>query len=83
VLELACLWFGLSVDEAITAATLNAAHALGRADLIGSIEPGKRADLVVHDVPNRHHLVYRFGVRRVGTVVAAGRVVVEGGRRVT
>lgn len=80
----AALWSGclvgrLSVDEAITAATLNAAAALGRADRAGSLEPGKRADLVVHGVPNRYHLVYRFGVPRVRTVIAGGRVRVEAG----
>lgn len=79
-LEQACLVAGLTVDEAITATTLNAAHALGRAAGHGSVEVGKRADLVVHAVPNRYHLVYRFGVRRVRTVVAAGRVVADDGR---
>ena len=78
-LEHACLGLRMSIDEAITAATLNAAHALGRGDDTGSIEVGKRADLVVHAVPNRYHLVYRFGVRRVRTVVAAGRLVVDEG----
>lgn len=75
VLEFGCLSFRLTVDEAITAATLNAAHALGRASAAGSIEPGKRADLTIHAIPNRYHLVYRFGVRRVRTVIAGGRVV--------
>jgi imidazolonepropionase len=83
VLELACLSLALSIDEAIAAATLNAAHALGRAGETGSIEVGKRADFVVHAVPNRYHLVYRFGVRRVRTVVASGKVVVEEGRLVS
>jgi imidazolonepropionase len=73
----ACLTAGLTVDEAITASTLNAAHSLGRAAVTGSLEAGKRADLVVHDVPNRYHLVYRFGVPRVSRVIAAGRVVHE------
>jgi imidazolonepropionase len=81
VLELACLSFGMSIDESIAAATLNAAYALGRAAETGSIEVGKRADLVIHAVPNRYHLVYRFGVRRVRSVIAAGRVVVEEGQR--
>jgi imidazolonepropionase len=81
----AALWFasltaGLSVDEAITASTLNAAASLGLAERVGTIEPGKRADLVVHAVPNRYHLVYRFGVPRIRTVIAAGNVVVEDGR---
>jgi len=75
VLWFACLTAGLSVDEAITAATLNAAHSLGRANEIGTLEPGKRADLVIHDIPNRYHLVYRFGVPRIATVIAAGKVV--------
>jgi imidazolonepropionase len=82
VLEFACLTLLLSIDEAITAATLNAAYALGRAEETGSIEVGKRADLVIHAVPNRYHLVYRFGVRRVRTVIAGGAVVVEDGRLV-
>ncbi len=81
VLELACLSLGLSIDEAIAAATLNAAHALGRAGETGSIEVGKRADFVIHAVPNRYHLVYRFGVRRVRTVVVSGVVVVDEGQR--
>jgi imidazolonepropionase len=76
----ACLWGGLTVDEAITAATLNAAHSLGLAGETGSLEPGKRADVVIHAVPNRYHLVYRFGVPRVRTVVAGGDVVVDDGR---
>ena len=82
VLELACLTLALSIDEAIAAATLNAAYALGRAGETGSIEVGKRADFVIHAVPNRYHLVYRFGVRRVRTVVASGKVVVEDGQLV-
>jgi len=79
VLEHACLSLRLTIDEAIAAATLNAAHALGRAGETGSIEVGTRADLVVHAVPNRYHLVYRLGVRRVRTVIASGRVVVDEG----
>jgi imidazolonepropionase len=80
VLDHACLSLRLSIDEAITAATLNAAQALGCAGSTGSIEVGKRADLVVHAVPNRYHLVYRFGVPRVRTVIAGGTVVVDDGR---
>jgi imidazolonepropionase len=71
----ACLGARLTVDEAITAATLNAACALGRGKVTGTIEPGKRADLVVHDIPNRYHLVYRFGTPAIKHVIAAGEVV--------
>jgi imidazolonepropionase len=71
----ACLGAHLTVDEAITAATLNAACALGRGKVTGTIEPGKRADLVVHDVPNRYHLVYRFGTPAIKHVIVGGKIV--------
>lgn len=70
----ACLTARLTVDEAITAATLNAAHSLRRAADIGSLEPGKRANLVVHAIPNRYHLVYRFGTSRIASVIANGKL---------
>ncbi len=79
VLALACLAMGLTVEEALTAATLNAAAALGRADRLGSVEEGKAADLVVLAGPTYHHLVYHWGVNPVRHVVKAGRVVVLDG----
>jgi len=81
IMALGCLGAGLSTEEALVAATLNAAAALGRADRLGSIEPGKQADLVVLDAPSPKHLVYHFGVNLVRHVVKAGRVVVRDGRR--
>ncbi len=80
VMTLGCLGAGLSSEEALTAATLNAAAALGRADRIGSIEAGKQADLVVLDAPSAKHLVYHFGVNLVRHVVKAGHVVVRDAR---
>lgn len=79
ILALACLGAGLSTGEALTAATLNAAAALGRADRLGSLEVGKQADLVVVDAPSYQHLVYHFGVNLVRHVVKAGRLVVQDG----
>jgi imidazolonepropionase len=81
-LAFSSLYGQLAVDEAIVGATLNAACSLGRGAETGSLETGRRADLVVHAVPNRYHLVYRFGLPRVDTVIAGGRVVVERGRLV-
>jgi len=81
ILVLATLGMGLSLGEAVTAATLNAAAALGRAREIGSIEEGKRADLVVLKAPTYHHLVYHYGVNPVRHVVKGGRVVVKDGVR--
>ncbi|HVN77182.1 MAG TPA: imidazolonepropionase [Thermoanaerobaculaceae bacterium] len=82
VIALACLGAGLSSEQALVAATLNAAAALGRADRVGSLEAGKQADVVVLDAPSPKHLVYHFGVNLVRHVVKAGRVVVRDGVRV-
>ena len=60
--------------EAIAAATINAAHAIRRADTVGSIEAGKQADLLVLSVPDYRHLGYRFGANLVHTVIKRGQV---------
>jgi imidazolonepropionase len=70
----ACLDSGLSVEETLTGMTLNAAASLGLADEVGSIEPGKRADLVGLDAPDDRHLVYHWGINLAVTVVRDGRV---------
>jgi len=80
ILPLASLRMGLLPGEAIVAATLNAAHSLGLAGRVGSLEVGKSADLQVLDVPNHVHLAYQFGVNHCVTVVKQGRIVVEDGR---
>jgi imidazolonepropionase len=74
VMTLAVFELGLAVEEALTAATLNAACALGLGVEIGSIEPGKRADLLLLDAPNLLHLAYHFGVNPVAAVVKGGRI---------
>jgi imidazolonepropionase len=79
ILVLACLTLGLSIGEAITAATLNAAHSLGRAGTIGSLEEGKQADIQVLDIPDHTHLVYHFGVNHVQRVIKKGVVAHERG----
>jgi imidazolonepropionase len=79
IMALACLGAGLTSEEALTAATINGAVALGRAARIGTLEAGKQADLVVLDAPSAKHLVYHFGVNLVRYVVKAGKVVVRDG----
>ena len=76
VIGLACLNLGLTPAEAICAATYNAACALERGEMIGSIEPGKQADLLVLDIPNYRYLPYHFGVNYVKTVIKKGKIVV-------
>jgi imidazolonepropionase len=71
----ACLDSGLSVEETLTGMTLNAAASLGLAAEVGSLEPGKSADLVILDAPDDRHLIYHWGINLAATVVLRGRVV--------
>jgi imidazolonepropionase len=81
VLALACLGMGMGLAEALTASTLNGAAAIGRAEQLGSIEVGKRADLVILAAPTYHHLVYHYGVNPVRHVLKNGVTVVKDRRR--
>ena len=74
IFVLAVFELGLTIEEALTAATLNSACALGLGERIGSIEVGKQADLLVLDAPNLLHLAYHYGVNLVRVVVKRGRV---------
>ena len=73
-MALACRYLRLTPAQAIAAATINAAAAIGRADRIGSLEAGKQADLLILSVADYRHLGYRFGINLVQTVVKKGRV---------
>jgi len=79
IIALSCYNMKLSPAEALTAATMNSACALQKQDQIGSIEVGKKADLVIFDVPNHHFLPYQFGVNLVSEVIKNGIVVVKNG----
>jgi len=74
ILALACRKIRLTPAQAIAAATINAAAALGQQHRIGSIEAGKQADLLILDVDDFRHLGYRFGTNLVSTVIKRGRV---------
>ena len=74
VIALACRMLKLTPAQAIAASTINSAHAIRRADKIGSIEEGKQADLLVLSVPDYRHLGYRFGTNLVKQVIKRGRV---------
>jgi imidazolonepropionase len=68
---------GLTPAEALVAVTVNAAHSLGLGARIGSIEPGRQADLVVWDVPTLEQIPYWLGGRLARTVVKRGVIVSE------
>lgn len=73
-IALACRFMHLTPAQAIAASTINAAAAINRAERIGSIEPGKQADLIILGAPDYRHLGYRFGTNLVQTVVKKGHV---------
>lgn len=77
VITFACHFMKLTSAEAITATTINAAHAVNRAGEIGSLEAGKKADIIVLDMPNHKFLGYHFAVNLVDKVIKSGRLVVD------
>jgi imidazolonepropionase len=74
VIALACRYLKLTPAQAIAGATINAAAAIQRADKIGSIEPGKQADLLILSVDDYRQLGYRFGANLVDSVIKRGVV---------
>jgi imidazolonepropionase len=74
---LACRHLGLTPAQAIAASTINAAAAIQQDRRVGSLEPGKQADVLLLDVPDYRQLGYRFGTNLVSMVIKKGRVVVD------
>ena len=74
VCSLACTQLHLSPAEALNACTINAAHVLGRADRIGRLAPGYRADVALLDAPDWRYLAYHLGGRVVARVVEGGEL---------
>jgi imidazolonepropionase len=79
VINLACLRMGMSPAEAITAATINGAHALGCADKHGSLEPGKLADLLILNISDYRELAHHFGTNLVHSTMKRGEFIYEEG----
>jgi imidazolonepropionase len=78
-MSLACLNLGMTPDEVLAAVTINAAHAVGLGDEVGSLEVGKAADLVIWNVPTSRQIPYWPAADLVRTVVKRGRVVLDEG----
>lgn len=77
VMQLGCIGLKMTPYEVLNAVTINAAYAIDRQDEIGSIEVGKKADLVVFDAPNIEYLMYHFGVNHANKVYKDGILVVD------
>jgi len=72
-IALSCRYMKLTPAQAIVAATLNAAAAIGLAERVGSLQPGRQADLLILDVADYRHLGYRFGTNLVQMVIKNGK----------
>ncbi len=83
MMTLAVLRMKMTAAEALTAATINAAHSIDREDRIGSIEVGKDADIVIFNAPNHRFFAYNYGINHVEKVYKKGELVVDDGKRVT
>ena len=79
IITLACYKLKMLPSEAIEASTINAAHALNRADRVGSLEIGKQADIILLDVPNHLHIPYHFSTNLIDKVLKNGKLVVDKG----
>lgn len=76
-MQLGCLGLKMTPNEVLNAVTINAAYAIDRQEEIGSIEVGKKADLVIFDSPNVDYLMYHFGINHVDRVYKRGKLVVD------
>lgn len=76
-IALACIYMNMTIEETITALTLNGAAAIGLAQETGSIEPGKRGDFVMLDTDNINILPYYVGMNCVRTTIAGGKIVAQ------
>ena len=75
VMNLACIKYRLLPEEVLTAVTINPACAIGRGHLVGTLEKGKQADLVIWNAPDMEMLCYRFGSNLAETVIKKGNVI--------
>ncbi len=75
VINIACCMLRMTVAEALNAATVNAAWSLGRGEVVGSLQAGRQADILITDCPNHLFFGYRLGWNPVKLVIKKGRVV--------
>jgi imidazolonepropionase len=73
--QFGCIHYGMTVEEALRGITVNAAKALQLDSEVGTLEAGKAADVVVTDVPDYRHIVYRLGHNPVWITISGGRIV--------
>ena len=82
MMTIAVLQMKMTTEEALVAATINAAHSIERAHEIGSLEEGKKADIVIFDAPNHKFFPYHYGVNLAEKVFKNGKLVAKKGKRI-
>jgi imidazolonepropionase len=80
IITIACLEMKMSPEQALNASTINAAHAIGVANEVGSLEAGKIADIIMFDIPDYNYIPYHFGINNVEKVIKRGKLVVDNKR---
>jgi imidazolonepropionase len=80
MMTIAILQMHITTEEAWVASTINAAHSVDREREIGSLEEGKKADIVIFDAPNHKYISYHYGVNLAEKVFKNGELVAEKGR---
>jgi len=83
MMAIAILQMKMTSAEALVAATANAAHSIEMSNEVGSIEVGKKADIVVFDAPNHKYFAYHYGINLAEKVFKNGKLVAENGRRIS
>ena len=82
MMTIAAFQMKMTSAEVFSAATINAAHSINRAHEIGSIEVGKKADIIVLDIPNHKFIPFHYGVNLVDKVIKSGKIVVDDGKTI-
>ncbi len=77
IMSFAALIMKMTPEEIITGVTINAAAALGLEESIGSLDIGKKADIVIFDAPNLEYIIYHFGINHTDKVIKNGQLVYE------
>ncbi len=77
IMTLSSLKMKMTPEEVITGVTINGAAALGIEHKVGSLQKGKKADIVIFDAPNLPYIIYHFGINHTDTVIKNGKVIFE------
>ena len=78
--QISCLKLKMTPKEVLTASTINGAYNLGLSDIVGSIEIGKKADILLMDAPNLDYIFYHFGINHVKDIFKNGKLILQNRR---